>query len=80
MDKNEKITAQNVGVWLSAHKPTRLGDQVIVEGDSTHPHTWMHKDFLSPIDFDEAAGMATFRNLYRCDCGREVIVKTRALY
>lgn len=82
---------QKVSTLMEAIKPRELEGEIVTEGDANHPHyfkpgTWDRQRFGSSFtDADKDPGteiafpMATFKDIYVCSCGREIICSTRAL-
>ena len=80
-----------VDVLVEELKPRELSGQVLTEGNPTHLHEfeempWDNTRFGdSLVDIDEDHGRAvefprgTFKKLFLCSCGREILTSTRAL-
>ena len=72
-------------------EPKKLTGQIVSEGDSTHHHKfekapWSQERFgPSSTDFGKDHGttlefpMCTYKELYRCPCGREIVESVRSL-
>jgi len=75
---------------LKKIKPKELSGEIVSGGDPNHSHEFkevpwesrLGSDFTNP-DRDHGIAlefpMATFKELYRCSCGREVVKSVRAL-
>ena len=63
--------------------PRHLAGEVVTEGDAAHAHKWQNvewpRDRLGPPVVDTKGILATYKDLYRCSCGREVVQRVRAL-
>ena len=70
-------------------QPQPQPSEVIVEGDPNHPHAFLMQpwdserlgsSFMNPDDVEtNTFAMATYRDLHRCSCGREMVSSTRSL-
>jgi|SRR3989344_1744352 len=85
-----KAAELNILLWRMKEEP--LPDLVIFEGDATRHHKGEHKgravtwdqNRLGPsvTDFDKSSSefpKCTYKTLYRCPCGSELVRSVRAL-
>ena len=80
-----------VNEFLTKAQPRDLGTEIVTQGNPTHNHRFKLSDWdrsrfgsdLVNLDPDPrtpiAFPMGTWKELFRCECGTEKIISTRAL-
>ena len=88
----QSIRAGEIEYLLDSIKARSLGATLVTEGDQDHSHSFQSAEWDSNrfgSDFTDvhrdpgteiAFPMATFKDLYVCSCGREIIQSVRSVY